>query len=134
MVNNSSSEGLLSGLPGMLRFAVVVVLLLAFAVLLLFGLGVCSLRSGVSVVGAELNYPDNLILIVDSCHKAPGVSTLKETDVEVQVRVVASSHPFLRGGDDCQDIVSVPLGKPLGNRTVIDMSTGKTVNVVPIIR
>ena len=134
MVNNSRSRGLMFGRPGRLGSAVVLAMSLAVATLLLFGLGVCSLRSGVSVVGAELTYPDNLMLIVDSCHKAPGVSTLKETDVEVQVRIVASSHPFLRGGDDCQDIVSVQLREPLGNRIVIDMSTGQTVRVIGVIR
>jgi hypothetical protein len=105
---------------------VVVLGFAAFAAWLLLGDG--AWRSEVSVVKAELRSPDRLVLIVDSCNGDPEVSLLRETDVDVQVKVVASSTP-LRGGDDCLDPVEVQLQKPLGDRVVIDMHTGQSVSV-----
>jgi len=54
---------------------------------------------------------------------------LKETDVDVQVRVIAYSTPF-HGGDDCRDSVTAYLREPLGNRVVVDKHTGQRVSVV----
>ena len=132
-MSSSSSREFLSGRLGPLIVAIVVTGLLgAFVAWLFLGFGVYTLRSEVNVVGAELRYPDNLMLIVDSCHKAPGVSILRETDVDVQVKVVASSHPFFRGGDDCQDTVGVQLREPLRDRVVVDMHTGQSVSVTTV--
>ena len=131
-MNSSSLRVLLTGRTGSLVVAIVVTGLLVFMAWLFLGLGVYTLRSEVSVAGAELRYPDNLTLIVDSCQKAPGVSILRETDIDVQVKVVASSEPFLRGGDDCQDTVGVQLREPLGDRVVLDMHTGQLVRVTEV--
>ena len=97
-------------------------------------------RGEVSVVRAELRSPpglklsralarDRLALIVDSCNGDPEVSLLRETDVDVQVKVVASSTP-LRGGKDCRDVVEVQLQEPLGGRVVVDKHTGQSVTVI----
>ncbi|MCY4580604.1 MAG: DUF6174 domain-containing protein [Chloroflexi bacterium] len=52
---------------------------------------------------------------------------MKETDIDVQVRTVAYSTP-LRGGGECLDQVGPRhLQKPLGNRVVVDMHTGRVV-------
>ena len=89
-------------------------------------LGGGAWRSTVSVVDAELRSPDGLVLMIASCNGGPGV-TLKETDIDVQVKAVAYSTP-LRGGDDCLDLVGPRhLQKPLGNRVVVDMHTGRIV-------
>ena len=89
-------------------------------------LGGGAWRSAVSVVDAELRSPDGLVLIIASCNGGPEV-TLKETDIDVQVKAVAYSTP-LRGGDDCLDLVGPRhLQQPLGNRVVVDMHTGRIV-------
>ena len=132
MPNSSASRRFLSGRLGLLIVAVAVSGLLLFAALLSFGLGVYTLRSEVRVVEGFLWYPDILTLTTPTCHKAPGVSLLRETDVDVQVKVVASSHPFLRGGDDCQDAVEVKLQEPLGDRVVVDKHTEQSVSVSTI--
>ena len=55
---------------------------------------------------------------------------LRETDVYVQVRVVADSHPFLLGGQDCQDAVEVQLQEPLASRNIFDRHSGRSVSVI----
>ncbi|MCI0437775.1 MAG: hypothetical protein L0177_01430 [Chloroflexi bacterium] len=99
-------------------------LLAAVLVWQLFGGGVW--RSEVSVAEAELRSPQRLVLTVNSCNGDPEVSLLRETDVDVQVKVVASSTPF-RGGCDGQDSVEVRLQEPLGGRVVVDKHTGQRV-------
>ena len=86
-------------------------------------------RTGVTVFEARLLSTNRLDLIVNSCNRNPEVSLLRETDVDVQVKVVASPHLSLLGGLDCQDAVVVQLRKPLGNRVLIDRHTGQSVSV-----
>ena len=112
---------------------VVVIGLLGFVVWLFIGLGGYTWRSEVSVLNAELRSPDRLALIVGTCQKDPEVTLLRETDVDVQVKVVASSHPFLRGGLDCQDIIEAQLQTPLRNRIVIDNHTQRVVKVRAVV-
>lgn len=85
-------------------------------------------RREVSVALADLRSPRTLTLLVNSCDGNPEVSLLRETDVDVQVEVVASTTP-LRGGSDCRDAVEVQLRQPLGDRAVIDKHTGQPVSV-----
>jgi hypothetical protein len=87
-----------------------------------------TLRGEVSIVEAELRSPDNLTLVVDSCNGDPSVSSLRMTDQDVQVEVRASSTPF-SGGQDCQDVIDVELEEPLGDRAVVDLHSGQTVEV-----
>jgi hypothetical protein len=91
-----------------------VVAILALGLLVLAGwlfFGGFTLRSEVNVIEAELHSADRLALVVDSCDGDPEVSLLRETGEDVQVEVVASSA-FLRGGDDCFDVVEVQLREP----------------------
>ena len=89
-------------------------------------LGGGAWRSAVSVVDAELRSPQGLVLIIGSCNGGPGV-TLTETDIDIQVKAVAYSTP-LRGAAECLDLVGPRhLQKPLGNRVVVDMHTGRIV-------
>lgn len=130
MNNSSSTRRFLSGGVGTLIVAIVatglLVLVACFLVWLLIGGG--AWRGEVSVREAELRSPDRLTLFVASCNECPEVSLLRETDDDVQVKVVAFSTPFL-GGDDCRDPVEVKLRQPLGDRVVVDKHTGQVVNV-----
>ena len=127
--NGSGSRGFLSGRLGPIIVAVLVtglvVFVACFAVWLNLGGG--AWRGEVSVREAVLLAPQRLDLGVASCNGAPRVS-LRETDVDVQVRVMSFSTPF-RGGNECDDHVEVYLREPLGDRVVIDRHTGQVVSV-----
>ena len=131
MTNSSGSSGLISGHPKSLIVAVVAtgLAVVVAGLFLLIGLGGYTWRHEVSVVDAESLSPYSLRLSVASCHKNPELSMLRETDVDVQVKVVADSHPFLQGRNDCQDSVEVKLQEPLGRRVVVDKRTGRVVSV-----
>ena len=130
MTNSSADNGFLSGRLGLsITAATVAIGLTAFAIWPLLGCGLFTSRGEVPVRGAELRSPDKLTLIVASCNKNPAVSLLRETDVDVQVRVVADTELFPQSGDDCQDIVEVQLQEPLGDRALIDKHTGQRVSV-----
>ena len=90
-----------------------------------YHLGGGAWRSGVNVVDARLDAPDTLMLAVESCHGAPRVAMSHETDVDVQVRIIAFSTP-MHGGLDCLDSVNVYLEEPLGDRVVVDTHSGET--------
>ena len=129
MTTDSGSRGFLSGRLGPIIVAVVVtglvVFVACFAVWLNLGGG--AWRGEVSVMEAVLLAPQRLDLGVASCNGAPRVS-LRETDVDVQVRVMSFSTPF-RGGNECDDHVEVYLREPLGDRVVVDRHTGQIVSV-----
>ncbi len=129
MTNSSGSRGFLSGRLGPIIIAVVVTGLLVFVVCFMVWhhLGGGAWRSEVRVMEAVLLAPQRLDLGVASCNGAPRVS-LRETDVDVQVRVMSFSTPF-RGGNECDDHVEVYLREPLGDRVVIDRHTGQVVSV-----
>ncbi len=89
-------------------------------------------RGAVTVNGANYGFvPENplgLGLNVNSCHEGPAVSHLRETDREVEVKVIAFTRPF-HGGLDCTEGTGVRLKEPLGDRIVVDGHTGKRVGV-----
>ena len=128
MTNSSSLKRLLPGRPGRLTIAVALlgfVVVLGFAVFAAWLLHDDDLRRRErSVVKAELRSPDRLVLIVHSCNGDPEVTLLQETDVDVRVKVVASSTR-----DECLDPIEVQLQEPLGDRVVIDKHTGQSVSV-----
>lgn len=130
MVQESGFRALLPGRIGTLAVAVLVTALVVFATCLMvwYHLGGGAWLSGVDVVDARLKSPDRLLLLVASCHGAPRVSLLRETDVDVQVKVIAFSTP-LHGGRDCLDRVELRLGGPLGDRAVVDRHSGQWVDV-----
>ena len=131
MTNTSGSRRLLSGRLGLLIIAAVVVIgLMAFAVWLFLGFGVYNMRGEVSVLRGYVHYPDRLILVTGGpCEGDQQVSLLRETDVDVQVKVVASSRPSFQGGSDCEPAVEVQLQEPLGDRVVVDKHTGELVSL-----
>ena len=132
MTGSSGSRRLLSGRLGPLIVAVAVTGLLVFVACFMVWhhIGGGAWRGEVRVMEVVLLAPQRLELRVASCHGAPRVS-LRETDVDVRVRVMSFSTPF-RGGDDCQDAVEVYLRNPLGDRVVVDNHTGQVVSVTTV--
>ena len=55
------------------------------------------------------------------------MAQLQETDVDVQVKVIAFSTP-MHGGADCQETVNAYLEEPLGDRMVVDKHSGRIVS------
>jgi hypothetical protein len=70
-----------------------------------------------------------LELNISSCNENPTAEVV-ESDTEVRVHVT-SGRWLGRDGGDCADGVVVTLKAPLGTRTVVDQSTGQTVEVSP---
>ncbi len=89
-------------------------------------------RGAVTLQQASYGYsPDDtyrLGLGVSVCLGGPKVASLRETDDEVDVKVIAFTRPF-HGSPGCADGVAVHLQEPLGDRTVIDGHTGQRVSV-----
>ena len=89
-------------------------------------------RSWKGVEEAQLTAPDRLSLIVNSCEGTPQISTIRQTEVDIQVQLYVLH--ILRGGADvhfpqCLTRVDIPLSEPLGNRKLIDLHTGQSVSV-----
>ena len=87
------------------------------------------MRTAVDIMEAESRPSDRLRVGVASCNADPEVVLFRETDDDVQIKVVSSKWPFRGGADDCQDGVIVQLQQPLGDRVVVDKHTGQPVNV-----
>ena len=64
-----------------------------------------------------------------SCNGEPAITVLEESTDEVRVQITATIPAPGWGGDDCLDTVSVPLEQPIDARTLIDLTSGKTVPV-----
>ncbi|MBB2903111.1 hypothetical protein FHR75_003953 [Kineococcus radiotolerans] len=71
-----------------------------------------------------------LQLGVNSCNSDPEASFV-ETEVDVTVTVTALAPPSDGVQDLCGDAVAVTLAAPLGDRAVIDESTGREVDPLP---
>ena len=130
MIDSSSRSGHIIG-------AVVVIGLLVVAPLFL--LGGCASRNEVSVtqreakvVLAEWRSPQRLDLLVASCNRNPAVSLLRESDVDVQVKVKVDAD-FRSSEEDCLDSVEVHLQEPLGDKAIVDKHTGKSVSIIGLI-
>ena len=131
MADSSASRRSFPGRLGSIIIAVLVTGLVVFLACFMvwYHLGGGAWRGAVSVREARLHVPDRLMLAVASCNGSPRVSSLKETDMEVHVKVIAFSTPF-HGGDDCRDAVTAYLREPLGDRIVVDKDTGQRVRIV----
>lgn len=84
--------------------------------------------AAVRIAEAEL-IDDRLTAIVSSCG---GELTLDvyEDDGLVLVRVLDHRFRFRLSGNACQDRVPIPLSVPLGQRDLVDESTGRHVPVM----
>jgi len=67
---------------------------------------------------------------VNTCNRNPSVDA-EETSEEVRLTVTAD-EPSGDGENDCADGDDVTLEAPLGDRIVIDDSTGEQVEVAPL--
>ena len=128
--NRSGSRGFLSSWPGRLYIAAVVMgsLALGFWLFSFIYNGGYSWRTGATVYKAHLIAPDRLDLIINSCNQNPEVSLFRETDIDVQIEVVADSIPPSYGAE-CLDAVESQLQEPLGGRDIVDARTGEVVRV-----
>ena len=80
---------------------------------------------GGKVYGASVN-GSLLSIEVPTCNGDPEVTVLEETDDQVRVEVVSQRQ---RGGDACLDGVRLELDRPLGDRALIDVTSGRTLRV-----
>ena len=96
----------------------------ALATFMLVG---CSLRSEVPRAISQPLAAETQSFEVDvlRCDSSPKVE-VTETAEEVRVRIVATTESSC--GNDCADIVTVQLDNPLGDRRLIDESTGQKVD------
>ena len=92
-----------------------------------------QLRAGAAAVGVcvllALSGCDGRSRSVFSCNENPTADVV-ESDTEVRVHVT-SGRWLGRNGGDCADGVVVTLKAPLGARTIVDRSTGQTVELSP---
>lgn len=64
-----------------------------------------------------------------SCNGEPEVTALEETDGEVRLEVTSTVAAPGWASQDCLDGIEVTLAAPLGDRTLIDITTGDAVDV-----
>jgi len=113
---------------------VVVALLLAVVAVVGFAVVVTrgvSWRDRFPITGAWLSEPDHLRLVVNTCGGNPELDLLREQTEVVEVAVVSTRTFGGPGGGDCQDLVEVQLQAPLGDRRLVDATTGDEVAVEP---
>jgi hypothetical protein len=99
----------------------VAVLLAAILVLL-----ACGGRRDAKIVDAVLEGERTLVLGIDACNADENRVSTTEDPETVRVSVTTDDAP---GGDDCADGVTVELAAPLGDRELIDETTGEPVAV-----
>jgi hypothetical protein len=79
------------------------------------------------VFAAQLVDERTLELSLGACNAEKNEATVTEDESSVTVRVV-STNPS--EGEDCADGMTVELDEPLGNRELIDATTGAHVEVM----
>jgi hypothetical protein len=110
------------------RRVMAVLTALAFAAACTDDDSVTSTRGPVELdADVHLVAPDRLQLGVLSCHGDPEVTELSQDDGQVRIEVTSTvSSP----GDACMDVLTVALDAPLGDRAVVDATSGRTLRVV----
>ncbi len=125
MANVDRKSGVRLALP-----CIVLVLVVAIAGVLGFAFwytaGGAAWRGAVAVREARFVAPGSIELEVDSCNGAPQLQVLRQTGDIAELEVVAYSTP-LRGGDDCLDLLTIPVDEPL--TAIVDLHTGETIEV-----
>lgn len=119
--------------PTGLRGAAPIIALLVFAILVAAAAFVMhrglSWRDEFPIREAWLDRAGTLSLVVDTCLEIPQVTALDETDAEVRVTVESTRRIGGPGTGDCRDAVEVTLQASLGDRTLIDTTTGEPVTL-----
>jgi len=114
---------------GRVIVGVVVVVALAITAVVVMTRGV-DWRTRVAITDAWLSPEGTLVLNVSTCGGDPALDLLDENGEDVRVAVVSTRQMF-RGSGDCKDTVEVALERPLGDRTITDVTSGKTVELAP---
>lgn len=102
---------------------------------------VAALMTGSLVAGCAIGGPDkgrgpaevveyrvdggSVVLTIDTCNGEPEITSLGQGVERVEVAVTCTSHD---PGDGCLDLLSVDLESPLGDRDLVDLSTGRVVD------
>jgi hypothetical protein len=84
--------------------------------------GPVSLADWEAAVVAE----DTLELTIPSCFGEPELTTLEQDDQAVTVEVVTT---VADEGPACADVLRVELGEPLGDRQVVDATSGEPMTI-----
>ncbi|WP_108719374.1 MULTISPECIES: hypothetical protein [Miniimonas] len=114
----------------LLRWGVAILMVLAVvATAVLFLTRGVSWRDRVPVSQAVLLQSDVLALAVGSCGDEPEVDLLDEQEDAVEVAVVSTRTIGGPGSGDCMDMVEVRLQAPLGERTLLDVTSGDEITV-----
>lgn len=81
-------------------------------------------------IGEPMLEGDRLLRVtVPTCNGDPEITVLAESATEVRLEITSTGAAPGWGSDACLDIVDVTLGAPLGERAVIDLSTGDVLDV-----
>jgi len=96
---------------------------LAGAVLTVLPLGVGDRQVGIFELGGEPGSA-TLTMAVESCNQNPRVE-VDETESQVRLTAFIDRPGLLEGGGDCLDQARVTLRSALGDRIVIDTSSGE---------
>ena len=83
-------------------------------------------RGPVEIRGAIQVDPQTLSLDLPSCHGDPEITVQDETDTEIRIEVVSTVHT---NGDACADVIEATLEQPLGDREVIDSTSGDSLQI-----
>lgn len=119
-----------TGINGVVRRTIIAVLVVFVG--WLFATGGGTWRGAVNVMEAELHSGDRLLLVVQGCEQRPKLSQLHESEERVEVEVVSYFTLIKGGGTDCLDAVEVLLQEPLGDRDLVDLDSGRLVDVQDI--
>jgi len=85
----------------------------------------------VRVAEAEVDPNDGITAVVNSCGAELTVDVY-EDDSLVVITVLDHRFRLRLSGNDCQDVIHIPLSVPLGNRLLMDGSAaGRQVPVAP---
>lgn len=88
-----------------------------------------SAGEAVAIFEASLAAPAKLVIAVGSCKAEPEVSILEQDSDAVRVKVVSTVPAHPDGSADCLDLLEVVLEDPLGDRVLVDLTSGKEVHV-----
>lgn len=88
-----------------------------------------TVRGPVEIWEAYAADGPGLQLTIGSCNGDPEVTVLEQTDTEVRIEVTSTTPAPGWPGEDCLDGLELTLDAPLGDRTLVDLSTGDTVQV-----
>jgi len=91
-----------------------------------------TVRTTVSFSEAYASAGATVDLIVGSCNGDPEVTALEQTADEVRVEVTSTVPAPGWAGDGCLDSLTVALDAPLGDRVLVDMTSGDVVEVPPV--